>query len=276
MEISLKLCLTPRLTCTSALIALLLWCASLGAAAQCVKTVRWYDDAPYSMRGPSGEVQGINPDLVREALERMNCIPQFVEMPWARALLELEAGRLDILPGAVRRTERERYAHFTRPINRSPNMLFISQTADRTYNIKQLADITGTDFRLGTQIGVAYGSAYEALQKNPAFATRISHLTSRRKGWQMMALNRLDGMIADEASGLAELKELGLSTQVIKTRIVVSGEPAMIALSKQSNTPEFAQAFDHQLATMMGDGKYKQIREKYVPCVASVENLGCK
>lgn len=54
------------------------------AIAQCVKTVRWYDDAPYSFKTADGEVAGLNPDLVRAALKGLNCDARFVELPWAR------------------------------------------------------------------------------------------------------------------------------------------------------------------------------------------------
>lgn len=88
------------------------------AVAQCVKTVRWSDDAPYSFKLSSGEISGFNPDLIRAALKGMKCEANFVELPWARAVRELEQGRLDILPGSLRTPEREIFAYFSRPINR--------------------------------------------------------------------------------------------------------------------------------------------------------------
>ena len=63
----------------------LLGLACLGSAnAQCVKTVRWYDDAPYSFKSPDGKVIGLYADIARVALKGMNCDVRFVEMPWAR------------------------------------------------------------------------------------------------------------------------------------------------------------------------------------------------
>ena len=70
------------------------------AWAECVKTVRWYDDAPYAFKGADGQPAGIAVDLAAAALKTLHCQTSFVEMPWARALLELQAGRLDLLPGA--------------------------------------------------------------------------------------------------------------------------------------------------------------------------------
>lgn len=255
----------------------LLVLAHSAQAADCgIKTVRWYDDAPYSFAGPNGEVRGFNADLVREALHRMGCTAKFVEMPWARALVELEAGRLDVLPGALRKPERERFAYFSRAINRSPNVLFMHKNAQAIYSINKLADLMGTNFRLGAQIGVTYGPDFDALSQNPEFTSRITPLSLRKSAWKMMEVGRLDGIIADEATALAELHELGLSKDIVRSSVVVSLEPAMIALSKKSLTEDFLKGFDRSLGSMLSDGKYREIRERYVPCTASVETLGCK
>jgi len=258
------------------LLVVLLAPAGAAWAEACNKTIRWYDDPPYAFRGKDGTLQGLDVDLARTALQRMDCSATFVEMPWARALIELEAGRLDILPGALRRPERERFAYFSRPTNRSPNVLFIGKLAAQRYQIRELADVMGTRFRLGAQIGVAYGPAYDSLLKEPDFASRLSLITSRRGAWKMIGLNRLDGLIADEASGLVELKELGLTHAVAKTRLVVSGDASMFALSKRAVSPEFVARFDHALDAMIGDGQYRRIRQRYIPCPVSADQIGCR
>ena len=255
----------------------LLGLACLGSAnAQCVKTVRWYDDAPYSFKSPDGKVIGLYADIARVALKGMNCDVRFVEMPWARAVLELKKGRLDILPGALYKPQREAFAYFSQPINRSPNVLFMGHKAAEKYPITQLTDLIGTDFRLGAQIDVAYGASYEALLSHPAFKARVTFVTWRRSAWHMVSINRLDGLIADEVSGLLELQQLGLSNTIAKSQVVVSGGPAMFAFSKKSNTPEVVHGFNTAFAALLTDGQYKHIAERYLPCAVSVEKLGCK
>jgi polar amino acid transport system substrate-binding protein len=257
----------------AAAMALLAFHAS---AAECVKTVRWNDDAPYSFADPNGEVRGFNTDLAREALKRIGCTTRFVEMPWARALVELEAGRLDLLPGALRKPEREKFAYFSRPINRSPNVLFMRKAIVAKFPFQKLGDLIGTDFRLGAQIGVTYGGDFEALSTKTEFTARVTQITARKSAWKMMEIGRLDGVIADEVTALAELQQLGLSHAIVKSGVVVATEPAAFALSKQSNTADFVKAFDTSLGEMLKDGKYKEIRELYVPCATSIVTLGCK
>lgn len=245
-------------------------------AAPCQKSVRWYDDVPYSYRTADGQLAGLNVDLVREALSRMGCEARFVELPWARALAELEAGRLDILPGALKTVDRERFAYFSRPVTRSPNVLFVSKAAARKYRIQRLADVIDTDFRLGVQLGVVYGLEYKALLDNPQFKARLNPVTLRRNAWAMIDMGRLDGLIADETTGLVELEQLGLTQAMVKTKVVTSGEPALIAIGKASNNAEFVEAFDKALARMLAEGRFKAIREKHVPCPASADQLGCR
>ena len=249
-------------------------CAAQAQA--CLKSVRWYSDVPYSFRGTDGQIQGLNIDIARTALKQMGCEVNFLEMPWARALVELEHGRLDILPGALIKPEREVFAYFSRPINRSPNVLFIGKAAAEKYTIKQLSDLLGTSFRLGTQIDVSYGASYDALLQNPEFKAHLSPLKTRQSAWKMIERGRIDGLIADEVSGLLELQQLGLTDVVAKTRVVVSVAPAMFAFSKKTNTLEFVTAFNNVFDAMLADGRYKVIAQRYLPCTVSVERLGCK
>ncbi|WP_342618033.1 transporter substrate-binding domain-containing protein [Rhodoferax sp. GW822-FHT02A01] len=241
----------------------------------CTKTVRWNADSPYSYLGKDGEVQGIYADLMRETLRRMNCKAVFVEMPWARALFELEGGKLDVLPGAFKTEERERFALFSRPVNRSPNVLFVGVAAARSFRLKQLADILGTDFRLGVQIKVSYGEEYDRLIADPRFPKR-TELGQRSLGWQMIDSNRIDGMIADESTALIEIASQGLENRIVKSAVVVSDKPSYIAFSKQSTNADFVARFDQAFGTMLKDGSYKSTVERYIPCTVSVEKMGCK
>jgi polar amino acid transport system substrate-binding protein len=258
-------------------LAVFVGAVSLAAQAQdCVKTVRWYDDVPYTYRGPDGNPTGLTVDVLQEAMGRIGCKARWVELPWARALASLEGGQLDILPGALMTPERQRFAYFSRAVNRSPNVLFMAKTAVDKYPFQKLADLVGSDFRLGMQLGVSYGPEYDALLPNPAFAARLNSVTLRRNAWSMIALGRLDGIIADETTGLVELQQLGLLKTVVKTNLVVSGAPAHVAISRRTSTPEFVQSLDLAIGSMLDDGSFRRIRERYVPCPVAADQIGCR
>lgn len=249
---------------------------SVAQAQSCIKTARWADDAPYSYRDSNGQLNGLDVELIQAALMGLQCDVRWVEMPWARALVELERGRLDILAGARETDERQRFAHFSVAVNRSPNVLFMSHAAALKYPINALKDILETDLKLGVQIGVAYSSDYEVLRKNPDFNRHLTQISSRIGGWKMMNLGRIDAMISDEVTALVELRQLGLLSKIEANKAISTGDLAYVAFSKASVDKEFVNAFNREVSAMISDGRYRKMREKYIPCPVSVDGIGCK
>ncbi|MDY0743868.1 transporter substrate-binding domain-containing protein [Paucibacter sp. R3-3] len=239
--------------------------AAFGAmGAECVKTLRWNDDPPFSMRAADGEVVGIHVEQVREALRRMGCEVRLVEMPWARALTELQAGRLDIVTGAVRTSDREAYAWFAAPGPQSRNVLWIRVDPTKTWRIARLDDLRQNGFRLGAQIGVRYGDDYDDLMRDPEFAATVRHVSTRRNLWLMASAGRIDGLIADEITGRTELEQMGLQDRIRNSGIVITRRsPAGTAFSKKSVDPEFVERFNKVNEAMVKDGSLAAIFQRY-------------
>ena len=247
-----------------ALLAFALSLAAFGAAgAECVKTLRWNDDPSFSMRAPDGEVVGIHVDQVRETLRRMGCEVRLVEMPWARALTELQAGRLDIITGAIRTTDREAYAWFAAPGPQSRNVLWVRVDALKTWRFARLDELRQSGFRLGAQIGVRYGEDYDDLMRDPEFAATVRHVSTRRNLWMMASAGRIDGLIADEITGRTELEQMGLQDRIRNSGLVVRHTPAATAFSKKSVDPEFVERFNKANDAMVKDGSLAAIFQRY-------------
>lgn len=247
------------------LLALLLALLPGLAGAACEKTLRWDDDPPFSMQTADGAVVGIDIEINRAVLARLGCQTKLHKLPWARALKELELGRLDILPGAFRRPEREAYAHFSGPVlPPSRNILFMHPQAIQRWPATRLLDLQHTDFRLGAQTNVAYGADYQQLMSEPAFAARVSMGTNRTNLWRMMGKGRIDGVIADEHTGAYEIQQLGLGEKIKATAMVVSIEAAEVAFSKLSTDADFVQAYADALRELVVDGRYERIVQRYL------------
>lgn len=245
--------------------ALLLFISLADVVQACQKSLRWDDDPPFSMLQANGEVGGSDIDLNRAALERLGCTVKLVKLPWARALKELELGRLDVLPGAFRRPERELYAHFSGAVLKpSRNILFMHQDALARWPVSDLLALQKTPFRLGAQIDVSYGPVYRQLMADADFTSRVWFSGSRANLWQMVSKRRIDGVIADEHTGLYETQQLGLDDSIRPTAVVVSTDAAEVAFSKKSNTAEFVQAYAQVLRQLVEDGSHERIVQSYL------------
>src|SRR5690554_4085847 len=125
--------------------AVVLVVSLLGFAAQsvaeCSITLRWDDDAPYFIP-QRGHVTGIDADISREIMRRMGCNLSLVKLPWARALVELREGRIDMVSGAYRTPEREKYAYYASVVPTvSPNLLFIRRSDKAEFSFSGLREV---------------------------------------------------------------------------------------------------------------------------------------
>lgn len=232
-------------------------------AAACEKTVRWNDDPPFSQRAANGEIVGITVDQVRETLRRLGCTARLLEMPWARALAELEAGRLDLLPGALRSTERERYAHFSVPGPVFSNALFVASNGLKAKRFGKLADLRDSGFRLGAQIGVSYGAEYDALMQDTDFVKQVQRVSSRQSLWKMLNAGRLDGVLADQLTGRLEIAQLQLQGRIKETGVLLPHVRAAVAFSKKSVDQAFVDSFNKAFDAMQQDGSMAAILRRY-------------
>jgi polar amino acid transport system substrate-binding protein len=229
----------------------------------CEVVARWNDDPPYTYRTADGRIAGLNAELVEQTLARLGCHAQWRELPWARALVELEAGRLDLLPGGLRRPEREAFAHFVAQHVLSRNLLFVRKAERaRIGNASRLADLP-PGLRLGVQIGVVYGPEYAQLITQPAFRASLTQATSRRNLWQMLELGRVDGVLASEASARWELAQQGLSAGIVATDVVLSDEPAFVLVSKRNRDAAWARRYQEASDALEADGTMARIVRKY-------------
>ena len=249
-----------------ALVVVSVLCFSATSYADCDLSLRWDDDPPYFMVR-EGEVVGIDADLVREAMERLGCGLSLKKLPWARALLELRDGRVDMLSSAYRTPEREQYAYYSNVVGLvSPNILFIRRSDEARFDPVGLRELLKSDFRLGAQINVSYSDEYSALVQNPDYEKNIQYVSRRESLWKMLARNRVDGVVASRLTGLYEIQALGLSGTITPSSLVVSNKPAFFVFSKAAVSSEFVADFDRVLQAMVDDGTFAAIVNRYV-CV---------
>ena len=245
-------------------------------ATACLKKVGLNLREPYSGKDAAGAFRGLHVDVVREALRRMQCDAQFIDMPWNRALRDLQTGQLDMLPGAADTPERLVYALFSKPTNSARNVLFVRLKDRKTFKFSHIADLMGSDFRLAVRRGASYSDEYDALLANPQFSNRLTFVATGESGVQMMAAGRLDGWIADEITGIVTIAQMGLTREIGRSDVVLSEEGDLVAFSRATTGSAFVQRFNDALLSMAADGSFKKYLERYLPCTVSVEKRGCR
>lgn len=263
---------------------LLAWLAALSAGSPlvaapaptggCVLTTRWNPLPPYWLAREDQPPTGYLAELLGEASRRVGCELRFKEMNWARGVAELRAGRIDLIAGAVQSAERDRFAHFTRPINATRSVLLLRAERAETVVLDDLAALADTDFRIGIQSGANYGPEYVTLSRDPAFAARLRPILGPKAGWDMLATGRLDGLFTDELSALT-FKADTAGRVPLAVVFVLSDEPSRIMVGRHLGD-ERAAALLGAIDAMVADGWLPRLREAWIPCPTDPSTMGCR
>lgn len=235
-------------------------------ASACSMLMRWNDDPPYTFidKHNPEEVRGISVDTARAIFKELKCELKLTKMPWARALESLKHGSIDLISGAFITSERQSFAHFSSINEHSPNILFLRAEEESKWALTSLADITKHPFTLGIQIDVSYSHEFDLLKEQAAFAKRLHAISDRNSLWQMLSLGRVDGVIADEITGLIEIRKLNLHERIAPSKLVISNEPSFFAFSKKTVSQEFVRQFDAIYQRLQDDGTIQNIQSFYI------------
>lgn len=234
------------------------------AAQACLLRVRQHSDPLVLTRLPSGELSGPMVETIREASRRIGCRVETLALPWARALIELEAGRLDLLPDAHRAPDREVYAWFSASSWPTSTRVYMRSVDLQRADLPQsLQGFLAQGRRLGVQVAARYGRVTDLLLADPRYASLLVRTPHRQGLWQMLARGRIDGVLATEHAGQRELPSLGLAQDIAATTIRLDEEPSHIAFSRATVSAELVARFDAAIDAMRRDGSAAAIEQRF-------------
>lgn len=166
--------------------------------------------------------------IVSAFATKLNAEVKGSKVPFARRLLQLKTGQIDLLVGILKNPEREDYAYFlTPPYKEKTNKIFIMRKGEGN-QLKQYEDLY--NLTVGVQIGSKYFPRFDEDLK----IHKISS-TEDESRLKMLLKNRFDALIHTEFYGTYLIYELGLQKQVeIAHYKYTKRNPVYMAISKKS------------------------------------------
>lgn len=231
----------------------------------CTKTLKigWEQWEPFHMK-INGKLVGMEIELMNAIVEETGCKVEFVEIPWARALISLQQGELDLLMAASKNADREEKYKFTNTYVTNSYVLFVRKGESIKYPFVHFKELMNRKIKIGILRGNVYGKEIDPFIKDPA-NKNIFYINSLDSlNYQMINANRVDAAIADLYSGTHVIKSLGLNNK-LETHPNVISEPDPCHYMFNKSTPDaIIQAFDKALNKFKVNGKLKEIQSKYL------------
>jgi polar amino acid transport system substrate-binding protein len=248
-----------------AIVATALALSSPGASASCELRCGWEPYVPYQFAGDDGEVTGADIVLMRELAAAIGCDVVFKKLPWARQLLELENGAIDVVMSASWTPQRADYALFSVPYRRAKMAIFVRRGTVSQYPLTALSQVPVIGFRLGVIFGYYYGREFEQLKQSPAFAAYVDPAADYPTNIRKLLHRRIDGLLVDDvAVMLAEARSLGVADRVEQYPLAMAGDEFHLMFSRRSVAPDLVTAVDRQLDAMRTRGRIQAILEQFV------------
>lgn len=199
---------------------------------------------PFSMRSPSGQLDGLEVRVMKEIARRLDLQYTPVLVQWDSLLVALEANQFDVSTCAMDITPaRQKQIVFSDGWLESGARILTSVDSP----IKSAADLKGK--RVGTQVSSTYAVLAEE------HGAQVKSYKSESDTVQDLANHNVDAVITDSITGAYLIKHVGLPISM--TDDYVSHIQKGFAFKK--GKPELVAAVNKALADMKADGTYAKL-----------------
>lgn len=200
---------------------------------------------PFSMRAPSGELDGVEIRLWTEIAQRLGLEYEPVVMKWESTLVGLLAGQFDVMGTTMDITEaRQEQILYSDGWLQSGGILLV----------REGSDIATVDDMRGRVVGAL--AAFTYIENSQPFEPAdIKVYQSESDAIQDLLNGNIEGVVTDQVAGAYAIKTAGLPL------VIADGYVSQVqkGWGFQKTRPNLARAVNEALAEMQADGTYAAI-----------------
>lgn len=243
-------------------IVFMIYFLSKAVFADCSISVGVSDFPPQSYQTAEGEWKGISVELVEVLMSEVGCTPVYQDLPWKRAVLLVETGKLDVLTNVSITDERSHFMHFIGPQQDEIIVIGINDMID--ISIEHIEDINKFPGLISIQRGAFYGDTFSSYYKeNDRFNNKFIMVNKNEDKIKLVNGGRTQGL----------LEELYLLCYEIKTNYKFKGmkihkfkinhDVVYFAFSKKSVSQKLYEKFKSGFVLAKEQGLFSQVFNKY-------------
>ena len=231
------------------------------SAYSCQLDIRLQHYSPESHKSTSNDWFGIDIELTEALLNEVNCTLNILEIPWARALLMLASGEIDILINVSKTQEREPFYYFIGPI-RNEEIVFATYKK-LNYNLTKIDDILRLDKPIAIQRNAYYGAALQRIINNEKNKELFVHVPSNEIKLRLLKRGRISGFLEAKRNIIHGINNDEIFADIWFSALVLHKNPVYFALSKKSINSELKQRISDGFERLVAQGKIKEIVLKH-------------
>ena len=204
----------------------------------------------------TGEAEGPDAALLRDAAASLGCTVQFLNLPWKRAVQSLKTGGLDVVPFAKLTEERASFSYVSVPYRQFAHRLFVATNSP--FKGDSLRELLESGGRVAVKKGYKYPDGVELIRTDPAYAGQFIEVSEYEQLLMLLEKRRIDGIIASREVIETRCPKLGLDSDTFAEGEEFS-EPLHFLFSKMSVPEHWMRDMNVALQIVLDAGERDEV-----------------
>lgn len=227
------------------------------------------DYPPYSYKEGNKET-GIAVEILQEIVSRTKIKGVDIEyFPWKRAVFATRNGGKDILFNAGKNEGRQHWGHYSQHVLIPQKYYLFAQKGSSIKTDLKFNNVSSRS--IAVRAGYLYGNGpFKKAIITPHTFFNIARTNSTKQSVMLLLNGRVDMFVGDRLPVMHYLKQHGLIDKIELVQdsntdedLVVLTWPTYFLFSKKSVPLSYVHAFDKAMETVIADGTYEAIYDKY-------------
>ncbi|WP_343817130.1 substrate-binding periplasmic protein [Colwellia asteriadis] len=227
----------------------------------CELTVRLENYAPESQKNSNNKWSGVDIDLTKVLLTKAQCQFSVVEISWARALVMLADGDIDLMVNVSKTPIREELFYFIGPIRNEVIVLATNESAN--FSLNQISDITQLNKPIAIQRNAYYGEDIERLLADKQHQQHFIHVTDNKTKLKLLKRGRISGFLEAKRNIINGVTSDEDFEGVWFQPLEFHSTPIYFALSKKSVTPSLKSRVENAFQQLKNQGGLKAVENSH-------------
>lgn len=241
--------------------ALIFFSFSVFSSLSCQLDVRLEQFGPASQKNKHDSWFGIDMDLTKALLDEAQCGFSVLEVSWARALIMLNRGEIDIILNVSKTIEREKNYYFIGPVH-NETIVFATYEHGK-YPLNSIADILKLDRPIAIQRNAYYGEAIQNLLEQADYQESFVHVANNETKLRLLKRGRISGFLEAKRNITHGIENDSNYEGVWFPDLVIHKNPIYFALSKKSINKALKLKISDSFDRLTSQGKIKKIILKH-------------
>lgn len=219
----------------------------------------WADWAPLQYYDASGNLTGVQVDLVNAVSKEVGCEVEYIQLSWAEIVEGIKSGDIDFTANATENDSRKEFAYFSIPYRRDTFSFWVKKDNYERYNIGPVEKLMKSGMKLGLISNQLYSPEIENWQNDPIYGKNIVYSDGIDQLISLLIDDKVE-VVVEDAYIMAYRKRAGIfSKKIARLSIETFGFKVAFMFSIKTTSKKVVDKYNNKLRELKNTELFQSI-----------------